>query len=243
MIIKKITGLVLLLMVFQGTIAQQVNEVYNFPLRPGMPKWKELKTHTEMLNVLQIPHNIMRAMSTCSLIETCLKYPLFSDIWAYDNIKEGFEQLRKDFNGFDELLNRKDAAEELLKLYKKMDPNKINEKISSLDKGKYTFGFCKIEILLAQPELMKNSSQYQKKLLLEEIINKHEQMLRYNEFDIRSIETNIFLMGNVLERLDFSMKTRIDDKKINDFISTSKSINKEIILKIIVLAKEFLNNQ
>ena len=136
---KSLVGFILLFMLFtNNNRAQQMDNVFNFPLKPGMTEWKELKTHNEMLEVLQLPPNVIKSISTNSLIQTCLDYPLFSDLWAYDNIKEGFEQLRKDFNGFNELLNRKGVFEELLSFYEKLDPNAINEKNSLLNKGRYT---------------------------------------------------------------------------------------------------------
>jgi hypothetical protein len=236
--------IVYILLLFTISIsAQQIDSVYNFPIKPGMPEWKEFKTHSEMLKVIQLPTNLLNSISTSSLVQTCLNYPLFSDMWAYDNIKEGFEQLQKDFNGFDELINRKDALEELLKYYKKIEPNVINEKSSLLDKGKYTARFCKVEIILAQPELQNNSTQDMIKLLLKEIVNKHEKMLDHHEFDIRSMETNVFAMGNILYVTDVSMRLRISkDEKANNFINTSRAIDKDIILTIVSLSKEYLNN-
>lgn len=240
--IRNVIGLILLIILITITInAQQNDDIYNFPLKPGMPEWKELKTHEEMLKVLQLPANVIKAISTGSLIQTCLNYPLFSDMWAHDNIKKGFIQLRKDFAGFNELLNRKDALEELLKLYDKMDPNLISEKSTLLDKGRYTAEFCKIELILSQQELMKNSVLDKKNLLFKAIVKKHEEMLKYREFDIRSMESNIFLMGNILADLDLSVKLRMrNDDKVNNFINTSRGIEKNIIIEIISLSKEYL---
>ena len=51
--------------------AQQQSGVYNWPLKPGMPQWKELKTHDEMLEVLQIPAETLQKMTTNDLARTC----------------------------------------------------------------------------------------------------------------------------------------------------------------------------
>jgi len=240
--VKKIITIILLSLLCAITIdAQQSDNLYNFPIKPGLPEWKELKSHNEMLGVLQLPNNVMKSMSTSSLIQTCLNYPLFSELWAYDNIKDGFEQLKKDFNGFNELLNRKDVLKELLIFYDKMDPNTINEKTTLRDKGKYTAEFCKMEILLVQPELINNSALDMKKLLFKATLKKHEEMLKHSEFDIRSIESNVFLLGNILADLDFSIKLRMSKKeKVNNFINTSRFLEKNVILEIITLSKEYL---
>jgi hypothetical protein len=242
---KSFINLILLSILFTITInAQQVDSVYNFPLKPGMSSWKKFQTHKEMLTVLQIPGKILTSLSSSALVKTCLDYPLFSDMWAYDNIKVGFEQLRKEFNGFNELFGRNDAFDELFKLYSSIDPNSISEKGTTLEKGKYTAKICKIEILLAQLDLLQGVIQVKKNLLLKEILKKHEAMLKYNEFDIRSIESNIFLMGNVLVNTDLSMMAKISkNAKINNFLKTSRFIEKDIILEIISLSTEYLNNQ
>jgi len=41
-----------------------MDNVYNFHIKPVMPEWKKLKTHNEMLEVLQIPTDIMKSMTT-----------------------------------------------------------------------------------------------------------------------------------------------------------------------------------
>ncbi|NWF89027.1 MAG: hypothetical protein HXY50_06135 [Ignavibacteriaceae bacterium] len=239
---KNFIALILLLMFFTiSIIAQQKNDVYNFPIKPGMLEWKELKTHDEMLKVLQLPSRVMKSISTSSLVMTCLNYPLFSDMWAYNNIKEGFEQLRKDFN---ELVNRKDALAELLKFYEKMDPDAIDERSTLLDKGRYTAELCKLEIILTQPELYKNSSSQLRRSLLKEILIKHDKMLDHDEYDMRSIESNIFLMGNILRGSNFTSKLSISkNKKVNYFINTSMFVDKDIIKEIVSLSKELFNNQ
>jgi hypothetical protein len=220
-------------------MSQQISEEYSFPLKPGMEKWKELKSHAEMTKALKLPSDVLNSMTTEALALTCLHYPLFSDLWAYDNLKDGFMQLRKDFNGFNELFRRIDARNALVKLYRKMNPNKIAEKTTLIDKGKYTEEFCRIELMLAQPELAAGISQAEKKDLLKESVLKHEQMLQHPEFDIRSIESNVYLQGKALIQLNENIKR---NRKTDAFIQTSRFLDKDVILEIVSLSKEIINN-
>ena len=238
--LKYLLGLILLPLFLAITVvAQQPTGEYQFPLRPGMAQWKTLKTHDEMLAVLQIPDNILKSISTEDLIKTSLNYPLFIDIWAYDNMKEGFEQMRKDFNGFEELLKREDTFIKLLKTYSTMEPSIIEEKNTLPEKGIYTAEFCKIEILLTQQELYSKLSHDDKQSFLKEIVSKHGKMINYPEFDIRSIESNVYLMGKVLVELDSNIKMQ---KATNDFILSNKFLNKDVILEIVSLSKQYLGN-
>ena len=71
-----------------------------------------------MLEVLQIPNEILIMMSTKDLAHTCLNYPLFSDIWAFNNLQDGMDRAISGFNGLKELIERDDAGIELLAIYK-----------------------------------------------------------------------------------------------------------------------------
>lgn len=83
MISKPLNIIVLLFLLcsfVMSVFAQQKSGVYNWPLRPGMPEWKDLKTHDEMLEALKIPAKTLQKMTTKNLALTCLSYPLFSNI-------------------------------------------------------------------------------------------------------------------------------------------------------------------
>ena len=137
--VKYLTISFLMFFLFSIIVEAQPNDnVYQFPIKPGTSEWKKLKTHNEMLKVVQLPLDTKKSISTKSLLNTCLTYPLFIDMWASNNIKAGFDQVKKDFNGFEELFQRKDAFIEIFKLYKSMDPEIVNQKISLVDKGRYT---------------------------------------------------------------------------------------------------------
>lgn len=56
---------------------------------------RPFKTNEEMNKVLQIPENILKGMNTRDLLITCMKYPRYKDMWAYDGYVNGFAQVRK----------------------------------------------------------------------------------------------------------------------------------------------------
>jgi hypothetical protein len=90
-----------------------IAQVYEFP-KDG---WKiPSMSYAEKVALLQVPQNKLLTMSTAHLVETCLNYPLFSSIWLYNSTQEGLEWIIKDFNGLQELIQRKDAGVELLLL-------------------------------------------------------------------------------------------------------------------------------
>ena len=45
-----------------------------------------------MVQVCQVPEEILQQLTTPALLETCLSYPLLLDMFAFDDLKKGFEQ-------------------------------------------------------------------------------------------------------------------------------------------------------
>ena len=83
---------------------------YIFPIRPGMEEWAMLESHQAMVDVCQVPENILKDMCTIGLVDTYLDYPILFTIFAFNNINEGLYQVSDEFNGFQELLYRNDCA-------------------------------------------------------------------------------------------------------------------------------------
>jgi len=134
-------------------------DAYVFPVTPGSAEWKAFTSHDEMLEACQIPEAILREMSTESLVETALGYPLYGDIWAYNSPQQGFEAVAAQFNGLAELLTRKDAGKVLLAKYSRMSPLDIEEKWNDTQKGTYSFDIANIEILLSQESILSSLTE------------------------------------------------------------------------------------
>jgi len=132
---------------------------YGFPVQPGMPEWALFNSHETMLAALQVPEATLNAMSTADLVETCLTYPLFMDVFAYDDPQQGFDHVSQEFNGLTELLYRPDAATILLSRYKRMDPSAIDPAWGLKEQGDFGFEFKKVELLLSQEELLNTLSR------------------------------------------------------------------------------------
>lgn len=92
---------------------------YEFPIQPGTDEWKKLKSHTEKVDVCQIPNNILENMTTEALAETVINYPLSADMFAYSSPNKGFQQVYSVFNGLQELASRLDVTDKLKKCKEK----------------------------------------------------------------------------------------------------------------------------
>jgi hypothetical protein len=65
---------------------------------------------------------------------------------AFNNLKEGFDQVSTEFNGFQELFKRKDAGTELLKIYQTINPKLIETMRTPLSKGLSLKTFPKMKL-------------------------------------------------------------------------------------------------
>lgn len=226
------------------TFSQEQSEVYDWPLKPGMAKWKDLTTHAQMLQVLQIPINKLQMMSTKSLAQTCLNYPLFPDIWAFNSLQDGMTHVITGFNGLQELLRRDNMGAELFKIYKMMNPHNFDQNWSLFEKGKYSAEFAKIEILMAQEEILSSLKQNERAMLLCEALNKKKAMQQYAIYDKKNQEPNTYLIGKILQKDNpiFNSEIFKQDEKIQAFLNQGFMVSKDTLEKIITIAYKYCDN-
>ena len=94
-------------------------EVYSLTLEDE--NWKKIKRFDQMLEKCQINQDQLVNMSTEELFDAVFEYPLLVNVFLYDSIEEGIENVKKQFNGMAELLERRDFEKTLLKRYKKLE--------------------------------------------------------------------------------------------------------------------------
>ncbi|MDD2358698.1 MAG: hypothetical protein PHX13_12380, partial [Thiovulaceae bacterium] len=72
------------------------------------------------VDACQIPENILKAITTRALVETCLSYPLYLNYMAYNDLDQGIISVISRFNGLSELYSRSNAITSILDVYEKM---------------------------------------------------------------------------------------------------------------------------
>lgn len=91
---------------------------FSFDSITSPANWIQYQSLEEMLDACQIPEDVLKTMSTDELVATCASHPLHSIYFAYNNELDGANVVFNNFNGFQELKNRTDAPEKLLKFYR-----------------------------------------------------------------------------------------------------------------------------
>ena len=203
-------------------------QTWDYPVKPGTEEWKSLKTHSEKVEVCEIPIDVLKKMSTDDLIEVCLNYPLSFDFYAYSSIKEGIIKVKDRFNGLQELFARKDNFSWL---QKRMDINVFQKVMAESnytveEKGEIIHRYTLMETLLSFDEFMDNAD-------LSEILaleKKTISMLRYKEsnknlFSSFANAASALLLGKSIKRLSPNSKFSIDTEL---FLETGVIKNSQI---------------
>lgn len=109
-----------------------ITEAYQYPIVPGMPEWSEFNSLDEMIEVCQIPKDILSNMSTDALIESVINYPLAVNMFAFDSPQNGFDSVDSYFNGLQELRNRPDAIQKMNIYTKSISTLKDSDQLDSV---------------------------------------------------------------------------------------------------------------
>lgn len=186
---KFIAGIFSLFICIMPSLAVAGSDVYDFSIRPGTPEWKTLHSHEEMIKVCLLPKSILEAIETEDLIETCLRYPLFVDMLAYQSLNQGFSLVAAYFNGLEELIKRNDAGLKLLKIY------------DEINSGKYDWTQqIYIEVLLSQNDILIKLNKENRNSLLKCCANNYKNRKYFSPVNkkYRTL-ANCLIMGRITE--------------------------------------------
>lgn len=83
-----------------------IDVAYEFPYETGTPEWSTLITIEDKIAACQIPEDILESMTTEALSQTVANYPLAVNLFVYDDLSVGYEKVKSQFNGLQELERR-----------------------------------------------------------------------------------------------------------------------------------------
>lgn len=126
----------------------------------------------ERAELSQIPDSLLKDMSTEELIVACMNYNLLCDLFVYDSPRQGYETLKKQYNGIQELTKRLDSGEKLLELYKAIDINKFHEE----DRFS-TIRMTLLNMLISDEDVLKTLSKDKVKEMVQECYKKGLEMI------------------------------------------------------------------
>lgn len=148
--------------------AQELNnKTFEFPIKPHDGKWETITSIGQRLEMLQIPSEKLLEMPTSELLDVCLDFPYLIDVFLSDDYQLGFDCLKKEFNGYNELLQRDDLLNTII-IKSRTLASEIEEiQIRDLsERGYFSFKWFVLEMIAAQDDLIREkNSSYIKQLI------------------------------------------------------------------------------
>jgi len=199
---------------------------YDYPIKPGTEAWKKLSTKKEMIDVCQIPENVLFTLTSEELMDVCLAYPLLNDIFAYISVEEGVTKLFQEFNGIRELSKRKDAIRLFLEEYKRRLQNidALAGAYTDVAKGDFIIGLSTLELLVSNSAILKSATDIntvkEAVQILYDGYNKKIENVAY--FKGIPLKTNLFSRHLAISHKDGT----VVDKSVKSFQFDAISIDK-----------------
>jgi hypothetical protein len=224
---------------------QTIDQPFVFPVKPGSKEWAALKTEDDRFKAMQIPDNILHRLSTPALIATCINFPAFGYITAYDNMQTGFEMILSKFNGLLELSKRKDAGKSFIEIYQSAGLKGFEGQHSNLDSNFWSIKFSYFEVLMSQNPLIESLDKQQKTDLLSIAQDKIKIKESSDFFSRSSISSSAFLMARVLQSLsDPNLESeKLKNEPLKNFINTSNLTDDKVLDKILEISSKYKETQ
>lgn len=219
-------------------------DTYIFPIRPGTEEWGLLTSSSQMDSVLLIPDSILLEISTDGLIQTCMDYPRWFDMF-FDpqyNFQRVLEILYSNFNGLQELFNRSDAGPKLHHYYNQMYPECDKNNWSQVLPGQFVYAW--IEVIIAQYEILGQLDTEEIDLLCSDVLQVYQRK-KSLDYDLFSKKTSLLILGRILLINEF--EPLVQSYNTNDFMrlfidSSVLAENLEILLDIELFSESYLLN-
>jgi len=200
------------------------SHIYSFPLYPGDEEWNlYIDDINKIKEKLRLPKHLLKIMRTADLLEVCLDYQYMIDFLFYDDLQTGFEYLCKEFNGYDELLQRQDLAQTMLLKqniqWRKMEKVKS---LSDLEKGNYAIQCDLFKILLAQDRTLNAFDVTELRQMIDlcftNVRREHAEPELFSSFDY---SITLFLYARIIQRQGgFEFRSDEEKQLFEKFAST-----------------------
>ncbi|WP_291861253.1 hypothetical protein [Marinilabilia sp.] len=191
-----------------------ISDTYEYPIVPGMDEWADLKSLSEMVQACQIPNSKLKSISTEGLLETLLTYPLILDYGAFNFGQDGFERIKSENNGFEELYGRTNFFNVITERYKLMSLNCDKNHYPPFFAGIETpiqISFETIEFFMLQDELLNKTNSNQRIQILELVLEKLQAKKEYGISQNENL-VSYAILGKIMINENYSPFVNINDE-------------------------------
>ena len=178
----------LLTCIFNVQTASEEKMNWEYPLKPGMDEWNQLKTEEERIAILQVPEEVIAHLTPENAVSLCITFPSFGHFTAWDTPQAGFEVMLSRYNILRHILSRKDIGGSLIAAYK--DASLSGFKSLPYSNEYWSLKLFYLELLLSQKVILQSLTPVQKLELMAEAKAKYFE--KFNNENFASAPEMIF---------------------------------------------------
>jgi hypothetical protein len=225
------------------SLVQEKKIVWDYPVKPGTPEWLQFTSVDEMYKAIQIPENILKKLDTESLVQVVINYPALPILLAFNSPQAGFDNLYSHFNGIQELFNRKDIGQFLLKKYESFSLSDFNPLWILEKQGEFVHKYYYIEILLAQPQVIKSLTTDEQRVFLKEVVKKFdEKQSRDDIFGGNVLEVNAWILARTLN-LENKLSSKFSNPAELEASLISGQLSNSDLYSVYEQAKNYISHE
>jgi len=203
--------------------------MWDYPVKSETKEWAIFETGEQMVKACQIPLDILNKIGTKELITVCLNYPLFNNYVAFNDERKGVNITIKQFNGLQELSQRKDGVQELLKAYADYPIlSQVQKDVTSIDYHiPYKLPF--LELVLSDSIFLSKMTNEELEELRKITVNKYTDKLQNSEvYSLFNIKKTMLLAAVIMNK---QSKTEKQDV-IDTFIKTYNNLDSNTLTEM-----------
>jgi hypothetical protein len=216
--------------------------IWDYPVKPGMKEWDELKTEKAHVDALQVPDEILENMPTEDIVRLCISLPAFGHFTAFNTPQQGFGVMLSRFNVLQHLMLRKDAGKYLLSAYK--DAGMSGFKKFPYANNLWTIKLEYLELLLSQKEVLLPLTPAEKGELLMEARKKFSEKVKSESFaSLPGLQSTVRIIVNTLEdEVKRGVNNLSNKQMIEEFARTGLANNAEILNEVIRITDRYIKD-
>lgn len=215
-----------------------IDQAYVYPVEEA--KGKSFEERKEMF---KIPEQTLQCLSTKALLKSCLDHPEMGMIWTRTELQNGFDDVRKMCNGFDELFGRGDKFQELIYLYKQKDFNRDWKSFSNLENGRYMDDIVRHELIIAQYEILNDLTTPEKIELFQLVLDNQKIKFAQEQY---WADVGMATTCAILSRIMYLDKYQpfIEEYNNNEYVLINTNyiviFDSDIVNKVTSLSEDYL---
>lgn len=238
---KKFSSLVFLVAsIINISFAQQIE--WDFPTKPGTQAWKSLKSWNERVSACQIEPQKLKTISTSGLVKICSQYPFFTSYGFYDSPIGGFNASLSLFNGYTELMSRKNSLQTIMAVLENENFDELKAESDSLKRAEKTLRWIGLEMLMSNDLEIKKLTSDEKNNFTKKIINIYDKKGAYNkDFGGISDAASCFLSRKLLISMNaLKRQEKLEkQKKVDLFDKTMVTDDEFLVQELIMEVKDY----